>query len=155
MTPFPLAPTFLRRPVRRVTSTNDAHRGGLPRLVAVPRDGIWTPDSRVYWLQGSRTTLGSGGSCDVVLPALDEIHAEVVHDQDDEFVLVARSKSSVNGLPVHRARLRTGSRVELGPYLLAFVREEYADHGRPFGGRVGGELGRQRPQPVSSSEGPA
>ena len=30
---------------------------------------------------------------------------------------------------------------------MSFYREEYADHGRPYGGRVGGEIGHQRPQP--------
>jgi hypothetical protein len=53
----------------------------------------------------------------------------------------------VNGRPVTEALLRTGARVDVGGHHLAFVREEYADHGRPFGGRIGGELGYQRPQP--------
>jgi hypothetical protein len=43
--------------------------------------------------------------------------------------------------------------------VLTFVREEYADHGRPYGGRIGGELGRQRRQPsrerLQGAEGPA
>jgi hypothetical protein len=30
---------------------------------------------------------------------------------------------------------------------MTFFREEFADHGRPYGGRVGGEIGHQRPQP--------
>ncbi len=30
---------------------------------------------------------------------------------------------------------------------MSFFREEYADHGRPYGGRIGGELGHQRTQP--------
>lgn len=45
------------------------------------------------------------------------------------------------------AVLRTGSRVDLGRWTVTFYREEYADHGRPFGGRIGGELGHQRVQP--------
>ena len=32
-------------------------------------------------------------------------------------------------------------------WTLSFYREEWADHGRPYGGRVGGELGRQQLQP--------
>ena len=31
---------------------------------------------------------------------------------------------------------------------MSFYREEYADHGRPYGGRIGGEIGHQRPQPA-------
>ncbi|MBA2561020.1 MAG: hypothetical protein H0V07_14260 [Propionibacteriales bacterium] len=43
--------------------------------------------------------------------------------------------------------LRTGCGVDLGRWHLSYFREEYADHGRPYGGRIGGELGYQRPQP--------
>jgi hypothetical protein len=39
---------------------------------------------------------------------------------------------------------RTGARIDIGPHSLAFLREEYADHGRPHGGREGGEIGPQR-----------
>lgn len=42
--------------------------------------------------------------------------------------------------------LRTGARVQMGQWSMAFFREEFADHGRPFGGRSGGELAYQRPQ---------
>jgi hypothetical protein len=35
----------------------------------------------------------------------------------------------------------------LGEWTMSFYREEYADHGRPYGGRIGGELGRQQAQP--------
>ena len=42
--------------------------------------------------------------------------------------------------------LRTGARVQVGEHVLVYQREEFADHGRPYGGRVGGELGRQAPQ---------
>ncbi|MFY9679907.1 MAG: FHA domain-containing protein, partial [Glutamicibacter protophormiae] len=42
--------------------------------------------------------------------------------------------------------LRSGARIELGGWRLVFYREEYADHGRPYGGRNGGELAYQRPQ---------
>ena len=53
----------------------------------------------------------------------------------------------VNGAHVDSAVLRTASRVQVGEWTMSFFREEYADHGRPFGGRIGGELGYQRPQP--------
>ena len=53
----------------------------------------------------------------------------------------------MHGAVVDQQILRTGTRVELGGHRLVFFREEYADHGRPHGGRIGGEAGRQLPQP--------
>ncbi|GAA1475565.1 hypothetical protein GCM10009623_00110 [Nocardioides aestuarii] len=147
-TPYPVAPTFLRRPVRRVTTTHDPARGGGPRLVEVPVDGVTRTDHPVHWLQRDTTTIGSDPSCDLVLPGLAPLHAEVRHDERDEFVLVAHHADvRVHGERVTTKVLRTASRVDLGPRTLTFVREEYADHGRPFGGRIGGELGVQRRQP--------
>lgn len=147
-TPYPLAPTFLRRPVRRARTTHDPFRGGGPRLVELPVPGLVRTDFPVHWLQQRVTTIGSDPACDIVLPGLAPVHAEVEHDDRDEFVLHARGGAvRVHGVPVARGELRTSARVELGARLLAFSREEYADHGRPHGGRIGGELGRQRPQP--------
>jgi hypothetical protein len=74
----------------------------------------------------------------------------VVHDDADELVLEDRAAAGttrVNGLPVERRILRTGNRVELCPWTFSYWRAEYADHGRPYGGRIGGELGHQKPQP--------
>jgi hypothetical protein len=82
-----------------------------------------------------------------VLPGLEPLHAQVQHDADDEFVLVAHGPAKVHGHPTGRALLRTAARVELAGHVLTFIREEFADHGRPFGGRIGGEAGRQRTQP--------
>jgi hypothetical protein len=105
-------------------------------------------DHPVHWLQQERTTIGSDAGCDIVLPGLAGLHAEVVHDAQDEFVLVAHHLGvRVQGQRVTERILRTSSRIELGARVLTFVREEYADHGRPYGGRIGGELGHQRPQP--------
>ena len=147
---WPLAPTLLRRR-RAVTTTHDPDRGGAPRLVVAPSEHPG-PDERrqVFALRARVTTLGSDPRCDVVLANLEPLHAEVHHDERDEFVLLRRGSAGatrVDGGPVDRARLRTGSRVQLGEVTLSFYREEYADHGRPYGGRVGGELGHQRPQP--------
>ncbi len=151
-TPYPVAPTFLRRPVRRVTTTHDPGRGGGPRLVEVPVDGVVRSPHPVHWLQRQTTTIGSDPSCDVVLSGLAPLHAEVRHDEADEFVLVAHdARVRVHGERVTTKVLRTAARVDLGPRTLTFVREEYADHGRPFGGRIGGELGVQRRQPPRSS----
>jgi hypothetical protein len=150
-TPFPLAPTF-RRPSRTpVTTTHDPRRGGSPRLVlAVAQDGRPGAGRVLFPLRAERTTIGSDASCDLRLSGLPPVQALVVHDEDDEFVLVDQAcegTTRVDGLPVERKVLRTGNRVELGSWTLVYWRAEYADHGRPFGGRIGGELGHQRPQP--------
>lgn len=144
---WPPAPTFLRRLRGPVTTTHDPGRGGRPRLVLVDRvDGRGRHVLRL----GQSTTIGSGEDCDLLLGGLPEVQAEVHHDDADEFVIVHRGgllPTRVNGAPVREQVLRTGSRVEVGDWVLVFARDEYADHGRPFGGRVGGEFGRQLPQP--------
>jgi hypothetical protein len=148
-TPLPLAPTFARRVRVRPTGTNDPARGGQPRLVLV-RDA-YQPGERqpIYWLGEGSCRIGSGADCEIRLPRLRELHAEVIHDANDEFVVVAHAPATyVHGAPAIRAVLRTGARLQVGEWTLAFARAEYADHGRPFAGRVGGELGHQRPQPV-------
>lgn len=149
-TMLPLAPTFLRRP-RVVTTTHDPAHGGDPRLVQAPREDWWPGDARaVHHLRGEVTVFGSADDCDVPLPGVDPYVAEVRHDAEDEYVLVRLGTPGtvrVNGEPVAARTLRTGSRVQLGGHTFSFVREEYADHGRPYGGRVGGELGHQKPQP--------
>jgi hypothetical protein len=147
----PLAPTFLRRSRRPVTTTHDPGGGGNPRLILAPRPAPRPGDRQpVYPLAPTVTTIGSAEGCDIRLPGLEPLHAEVRHDADDEFVLVRTGRTGevrVNGEPVGQRILRTASRVELGGWTLSFYREEYADHGRPYGGRIGGELGHQRPQP--------
>ncbi|GAA2151673.1 hypothetical protein GCM10009844_34170 [Nocardioides koreensis] len=146
---WPPAPTFLRRPRRTVTTTHDPARGGGPRLVLAVGEDVWPGERQpVYWLADGVSTIGSDPACDICLPRLASLQAEVHHDEADEFVIVARNPGvRVNGARAPRQVLRTGSRVEVGPWRLAYYREEYADHGRPYGGRIGGELGHQRPQP--------
>ncbi len=149
-TPFPLLPTLLRRP-RRPRLTHDPDGGGYPRLVMAPSAHPREDERQPEFLLTDRTTIGSDSSCDIVLPSLDPLHAEVRRSEGDEFVLLSLCSGSgvlVHGAVVHtEALLRTGTRMQLGPWTLTYVREEYADHGRPYGGRIGGELGRQRPQP--------
>ncbi len=155
-TMWPIAPTFMRRP-RTVTTTHDPFRGGNPRLVMAPPEHPG-PDfrPRVFRLGPAVTTIGSDPDCDVRLPGLAPRHAEVRHDERDEFVIVAldgEAQTRVNGAEVSHALLRTAVRVQMGEWTMSFVREEYADHGRPYGGRVGGELGRQRRQPARDTLG--
>ena len=146
---FPVAPTFQRRPRRQVTTTHDPLHGGNPRLILVPTDGVHQERPPVHYLGDGVTTIGSGAQCDIRLPRLADLHARVRHDDDDEIVLEADDlEVRVHGERVRRQILRTGSRVDLGEWTFTFSREEYADHGRPYGGRIGGELGHQRPQPA-------
>lgn len=151
---FPIAPTMHRRPRRTVTTTHDPARGGAARLVmASPSDSWNGTQPRVLWLNDDVTTLGSDPTCDVVLPGLAGLHARIRHNEYDEFVLEGLSPEvRVHGARSSRSLLRTGTRIELGAWRLAYYREEFADHGRPYGGRIGGELGRQRPQPPRRAE---
>jgi hypothetical protein len=92
--------------------------------------------------------IGSAESSAIRLPGLAAQHAEISHDADDEYVLSAQATDvRVNGERILHARLRTGCRIQIGEHVLVFSREEHADHGRPYGGRIGGELGHQAPQP--------
>jgi hypothetical protein len=149
-TPMPLVPTLVRGP-RRVTTTHDAARGGYPRLVMATPEAHFPGQRLPAFLLGDRTVFGSDPTADVVLEGLRDQHVEVVRTDDDEFVVRLLSPTApvrVNGaIIVDEALLRSGTKVALGPHLLVYAREEYADHGRPYGGRVGGELGRQKPQP--------
>ena len=144
---WPIAPTMQRRPRRAVGTTHDPARGGQARLVHArgPVDrSTWQPN---YWLR-DQMTVGSSPTCDIVLIGLAPLHARISHDEHDEWVVHAvDGVVRVHGAPVVTSILRTGTRVELGAHTLTYAREEFADHGRPFGGRIGGELGHQLPQP--------
>lgn len=147
---FPIAPTFGRQ-AWRVTTTHDPSRGGRPRLVLGSDEVLpdYDPHPRIHWLKDGTTRIGSAEDCDLQLDGLDALHAEVVHDLDDELVVIAhRPDVRVNGVPIiTRQVLRTGSRLHIGGWMFVYARDEYADHGRPYGGRVGGEAGHQRTQP--------
>jgi hypothetical protein len=149
---LPLFPTVSRLGPRPVTTTHDPRGGGRPRLVFAlspwPRAG---EVQRVEFLTRARTTIGSGPDCDIQVDGLEPVHAVVERTADDEYVLthVATSgTSTVAGIPARHSRLRTGSAIALGPTRLTYFRAEYADHGRPYGGRLGGEIDHQRPQPT-------
>lgn len=153
-TVWPPAPTLLRRR-REVSTTHARNGGGNPRLIMAPRKDPFPGDVQpVFPLLREVTTIGSAEGCDVRLPGLAPRHARIWRDERDEFVLVRLTTAggtTVNGAPVDSAILRTASRVEMGReetgwWTMSFYREEYADHGRPHGGRQGGEIGRQRPQ---------
>ena len=150
-TMWPLVPTLMRRRRRVPTTTHGPRGGGNPALVLAPGAHPRPDDVRtVFPLRDGVTTIGSDATCDIRLAGTEPRHAEVRHDDHDEFVLVRTGEpgsTRVNGRPVDTALLRTATRVQLGEVTLSFTREEHADHGRPYGGRIGGELGHQRPQP--------
>ncbi len=153
-TMLPLVPTFARLPRRRVTTTHTPSGAGLPRLVLSKME-IWEGERQpVFWLGEDVTTIGSDPTCDVVLPDLAPLHAVVRHSHADEYLLESCGpETRVHGaVVVDTAILRTGARVDVGPHSLSYFREEYADHGRPYGGREGGEIGHQRSQPPRPSD---
>ncbi|HEY5845238.1 MAG TPA: FHA domain-containing protein [Microlunatus sp.] len=150
-TPIPMAPTFRRLP-RRVTTTHDPYGGGSPRLFFPPGLNARTgPVTQVFYLRtGATTTIGSDPANNLVLDRVDPQQAEIRRTGQDEYVVVSTGTNPcrVNGEPIREALLRTGTRIEIGEWTMVYFRAEYADHGRPYGGRVGGEAGYQRPQPV-------
>ena len=149
---FPLAPTFRRRARPPVTTTHAPRGAGNPRLIMAPATHPRPGDRReVFRLRADVTTIGSDAGCDIRLAGLDPIEAEVRHDSADEFVVVRlgrRGNTRGHGAPVDSALLRDASRLNIGAWTMSFHREEYADHGRPYGGRLGGEIGHQRRQPA-------
>ncbi|HSL35561.1 MAG TPA: FHA domain-containing protein [Arthrobacter sp.] len=144
---LPLLPTVKRRIPRRITTTHYTRGGGRPRLIFVQDSKSWNGQvPREFSLTAERVRIGSDDSAELQLPGLDGVHAEIVHNDRDEYVLVRHGKVTGSFGPGSASVLRTGSRLQMGPWCLAFFREEFADHGRPFGGRSGGEFAYQRPQ---------
>ncbi len=154
-TVFPIAPTFDRRSRRKVTTTHYTRGSGRPRLIFVVGSKNWNGQMpREFNLLPGTTTIGSSPDADLQLPGLQPMHAEIRHDDNDEYRLFAIGEVAGSSRPEDDGRrdgngqiLRTGSRLEMGPWRMGYFREEFADHGRPFGGRVGGEFAYQKPQP--------
>lgn len=159
LTPWPLAPTFRRLP-RRITTTHDPESGGRPRLFFAGSDNpLPGEETYVFYLRaGGVTTIGSAAESHLLLDGIEHHQAEIRRNELDEYVLVAtgsapcrvngRLVGRVNGQPGHSQYLRTGSRIDIGSWSMIYFRLEHADHGRPYGGRIGGEAGHQRPQGV-------
>ena len=161
-TPMPLVPTVNRTVRRRITTTHYTPGSGRPRLIFAVGDATWDGSRpREFDLLPEKTVIGSGEEVDLRLPGLAPVHAEIRHEGDDEYVLYGFDEVGGGGAREQgpgRDRggriLRTGARIELGDWRLAYFRAEFADHGRPYGGRVGGELARQRKQPPRGGSGP-
>lgn len=132
-------------------TTTHAERGaGEPHLRITSPEG----DRSRLELVDERTTIGSGAECSLVIAGADPVHATIVHDERDEYVLTLHGEGLMNANPAEGIAgdrseiLRTGARFTVADWILVFGREEFADHGRPFGGREGGELDDQPPQPA-------
>ena len=155
---LPLLPTFDRHARFRPTTTHAAPGSGRPRLIFVIGSENWDGSPpREFDLLDGVTVIGSGPDADLRLDGLDPVHATITHTDADEYAFRLVSQTDDGGAvplldrdsprrPAERV-LRTGARLELGDWRLGYFRAEFADHGRPFGGRMGGELSRQKPQP--------
>lgn len=128
--------------------TRDDERGlGHPRLIFAAGGEISTREpQREFPLDAEVTTIGSAEDATLRLAGLEPRHAEIRHDENDEYVYVrtgsaAAAGGAVHGSPVEIAVLRTGTRIELGSWTVSFYREEFADQGPGVAtGRVAGEI---------------
>ena len=147
-TVLPLAPTVLRR--QRISTTHDPAGGGQPRLFFPAADSAGAR-LKVFFLQ-PEVSVGDRDDADLRLRGVSTYQAVIRRNAKDEYEI----EPHPDGLPirVHGARilgptqLRTGARIEIGNWQMVYFRAEYADHGRPYGGRQGGEIDQQRWQPA-------
>lgn len=129
------------------TTTHAAWGAGDPHL------RITGPDEErlIVPITVDTVTIGSGAGSTVVVPGADALHATITHDERDEYVLTMHGAGEMNASREESDDrtevLRTGARFTIGDWVLVFGREEFADHGRPYGGREGGELSDQDSQP--------
>ncbi len=151
---WPLIPGLTKAPRPAPTRTHSTPGSGRPRLYFVVGSESWDGTPPREYNLGEKTTIGSSPEADLRLDGLPPIAAVIHHDADDEYRLEAENAGGGSALldvtgnrRVSGRLLRTGARIELGKWRLAYFREEYADHGRPHGGRVGGEFAHQKPQP--------
>jgi hypothetical protein len=123
---------------------------GHPHLILTSGESRMVVD-----LVEDETTIGSVGGNTIELPGADPVHATISHDERDEYVLTLHGEGDMNSDPSAAGThdgdstetLRTGASFTIGPWRLVFQREEFADHGRPYGGRQGGEYSDQPAQP--------
>lgn len=131
------------------TTTHAAWGAGDPHLLISRND----EDRSVLHLGAETVTIGSDEERTVRLEGAAPLHATIVHDDRDEFVLTMHGPGRMNASSPEGERgervetLRTGAQFTIGDWMLVFSRDEYADHGRPYGGRNGGEGTHQERQP--------
>ena len=137
--------------------TDHRPRGlGNPRLIFAAGGEISTREpQREFPLDADVTTIGSAEDATLRLDGLEPRHAEIRHDVNDEYVYVrtgsaAAAGGAVHGSPIGTAVLRTGTRIELGPWTVSFYREEFADQGPGLAtgmiGNADGILPQEDPQ---------
>src|SRR6478736_7144051 len=124
---------------------------GRPRLVMSLGGSVELPAGSgpvvqpEFALVADRVRIGGGPGADLRLDGLDDLHAEIWHDEHDQYVVVDRAReraTRVDGDPVVERALYSGDRIQLGPYVLVFVRGEPADRPRPDRRRKGRRAGR-------------
>lgn len=137
-------------PGYKPTTTHAGWGAGDPRLLVSRED-----DRFVHHITTDIVRVGSADGNELQLADADPVHATITHDDRDEYELILHGEGEMNASSLtaetsdaERSEiLRTGARFTAGPWTLVFSREEFADHGRPYGGREGGELDDQPPQP--------
>ena len=132
------------------TTTHAEFGAGNPRL-RITRDG----ERSEFALEAEVVRIGSAPDIELRLDGADPVHATITHDERDEYVLELHGEGEMNTNPdadaTHPGKrvqtLRTGARFTVDAWELVFARDEFADHGRPYGGRLGGEYSDQPLQP--------
>lgn len=125
------------------TTTHAEWGSGEPHLLVSGGDVRET-----FPLTAEAVRIGSSPDCDLVLAGADPVHATITHDDRDEYVLALHGEGETSARDGGDDQvLRTGARFTIADWTLVFGRAEYADHGRPYGGREGGELSDQPGQP--------
>ncbi|PFG29219.1 hypothetical protein [Paramicrobacterium agarici] len=132
------------------TTTHSEWGAGHPRLrVSSPSQNF------VFDLDVDDVNIGSAEKNELRLEGAAPLHATIHHDENDEYILTLLEDGLMNANPEMTATdddrseiLRQGARFTAGEWTLVFAREEFADHGRPFGGREGGEFSEQPAQPT-------
>jgi len=142
------------------TTTHSAWGSGHPHLIVSGPDGHGE-----VTLDRDLVRIGSSGDLECRIEGLEPLHAEIHHDRNDEYVLVLHgaAQTSARHEPVPSIGnkpgeiLRSGARFVLGDWAFIYERDEYADHGLPYGGRQGGEGAHdphQGPRPDYTGEHP-
>ncbi len=134
------------------TTTHAEWGAGDPHLRVSHSNG----ERLVHHIVTDEVRVGSAEGNELPLAGTKPVHATITHDERDEYVLTLHGEGEMNANPRTASDpgagersevLRTGAHFTAGEWTLVFGREEFADHGRPFGGREGGEFDDQPPQP--------
>ncbi|WP_105565325.1 FHA domain-containing protein [Microbacterium halophytorum] len=122
----------------QTTTTHGPWGSGNPHL------SIRRSDHRMdFALVSGTVRLGAAPDMELIVPGAEPHHATIVHNEYDEFVLTMHGEGEMNAAPENpnerTETLRSGARFTIGGWEFVFWRAEASDHGRPYGGRNGGE----------------